>query len=349
MSIFNKKTKSEDLIPVIRNSGDAGLLIWKYPDENIPVNSFLEVMPGERAIFIKNGEIQQEFGDGTYQLTAEKYSFIRRLINKITGKTQLFNCVVYFVNAADTRELKWGTDAPIQVRDKVYGIRTEVKSRGAYKIRICDPALFLKRLVGSNVNYRDNDAFDDWFAEEFQGKIKSEISKFLNDLDRELIGIDEYCDDIADKIKPKFNDIVSKYGLYCVSFSIAALTVDIRKYDIIDQSQLESVATIKKAQGNRGAMDILGAGWDKQQSADMLRDLVKNPTAAAGIGVSMAANGLFGNIGGAPQTVTNNTVHARSSTDESVERLAKLKKLYEAGLIDEADYNAKKSEILGQI
>ncbi|MFR7893515.1 MAG: SPFH domain-containing protein [Dysosmobacter sp.] len=44
-------------------------------------NSTLVVMPGEEAIFIKGGTIEQTFDNGTYKLSTENYPFISRLRN----------------------------------------------------------------------------------------------------------------------------------------------------------------------------------------------------------------------------------------------------------------------------
>lgn len=340
MGLFKKKSSGNDeqYSSVVKNSGAAGLLIWRYPEETFKVNTPLIVMPGEQALFIKNGEIVQAFDNGSYTLSPEEYSFIRRLLNKLTGKVYTFDCVVYFVNAADTRELLWGTQTPIQVRDRVYGIRTDVKARGAYKIRITEPAAFLKRLVGSNVDYRDDEVLDDYFAEEFQGKIKAAVSGLLNSLERELIGIDEYADELSQKIKPRIDEAVGEYGLSCVSFSISGLDVDISKYDAIDESQMSAVAAEKKAQGDRRAMDILGDGWEKQQSAELLAELVKG--APAEIAASGTAVGLARMI--SPET------RAAEKPDVAV-TLTKLKELFDAGLITESEYAAKKAQILERI
>ena len=104
-------------------------------------------MPGETAIFVEGGNIVQQFSEGTYELTTNNYPFISRLKNALSGGISTFHCVIYFLKNADSMELKWGTDDPIQVRDKVYGIRTSVQARGSYKVRIENPALFLEKLI----------------------------------------------------------------------------------------------------------------------------------------------------------------------------------------------------------
>lgn len=51
------------------------------------------------------------------------------------------------------------------------------------------------------------------------GKIKSAVSKFLNGLQQELIGIDAYMDELSEQIEPYIDEVVSDYGLKCVKFS----------------------------------------------------------------------------------------------------------------------------------
>ena len=64
---------------VIKNSASGELLIWRQPEEDFNTNSTLVVMPGEQAIFIKEGNIEQVFENGTYRLSTENYPFISRL------------------------------------------------------------------------------------------------------------------------------------------------------------------------------------------------------------------------------------------------------------------------------
>ena len=372
---------------VIKNSGSGELLIWRQPEEDFNTNSTLIVMPGEEAIFIKGGTVEEVFENGTYKLSTENYPFISRLRNAFTGGISTFNCVVYFVRKADSQEIRWGTETPIQVRDKVWGVRTDARVRGAYKVRVENPVKFLEKLIGNNVPYQLQGELDKYFASEFQGKIKSAVSKFLNSLEQELIGIDAYMDELSEKIEPYIDEVVAEYGLKCVRFSLAGLDIDSTKYDIIDESQMASISKAKLAQGDKAVMDILGNDWARQQSANILGDLARNPGAGgvgamgAGIGMGMAAGNVFGNManqmfapmGGqsqqqnpvqpqtqqspasrfAPkmQSVPQQATPASSSAsaDDPVEVLGKLKKMLDAGLIEQSEYDAKKNEILSRM
>lgn len=369
---------------VIKNTGPGELLIWRQPEEDFNTNSTLIVMPGEEAIFIKGGTVEQVFENGTYKLSTENYPFISRLRNAFTGGISTFNCVVYFVRKADSQEIRWGTETPIQVRDKVWGIRTDARVRGAYKVCIENPVTFLEKLIGNNIPFQLQGELDKYFASEFQGKIKSAVSKFLNGLQQELIGIDAYMDELSEQIEPYIDEVVSDYGLKCVKFSLAGLDIDNSKYDVIDESQIAAISKGKLAQGDKAAMDVLGDNWGKQQAANILGDLARNPGAGgigamgAGMGMGMAAGSVFGNManqmfapisqsmpqnvpqqqpqatpapGGrfAPKGATVPQAAPQSPVEDPIEVLGKLKKMLDAGLIEQAEYDSKKQEILSRM
>lgn len=309
MSLFSKNPNEAAYVggkkhwtDVIKNSGSGELLIWRQPEEDFNTNSTLIVMPGEEAIFIKGGTVEQVFENGTYKLSTENYPFISRLRNAFSGGVSTFNCVVYFVRKADSEEILWGTQSPIQVRDKVWGIRTDARVRGAYKVRIENPAKFLEKLVGNNVPYKFQEDLNLYFGNEFQGKIKTAVSKFLNSLEQELIGLDAYLDELSEQILPYIDEVLEDYGLKCVSFSLAGLDIDATKYDVLDEAQIEMTHKIRGAQGDKAVMGILGDDWARQQSANILGDLANNPgaggvaAAGAGVGMGMAAGGVFGSM-----------------------------------------------------
>ncbi|NLC97282.1 MAG: SPFH domain-containing protein [Erysipelotrichaceae bacterium] len=374
--IFYKGGKKH-FTDVIKNSNSGNMLIWRQPEEDFNTNSTLIVMPGETAIFIKGGNIEKTFEKGTYVLSTNNYPFISRLRNAFTGGISTFNCVVYFVRKADSQEIKWGTETPIQVRDKKWGIRTDIRANGAYKIRIDNPSMFLEKLVGNNVNSLTQYDILNYFSKESQGKIKSIVSQFLNNLEQELIGLDAYIDEISERITPFIDEIFYEYGVKCIKFSIAVFDVDITKYDQIDISQIEKVSKINLSQGDLETMNILGDNWGRQKAANILEELASNPgagssgTVGAGMGMGIAAGNIFGTMASqmfAPmnnqnQTVTNkqNNIQSNSSRfsrkkdnenkdlEDPLEAMSKLKKMLDAGYISKEEFDKKKDEILSRI
>jgi membrane protease subunit (stomatin/prohibitin family) len=343
---------------VIKNSATGELLIWRQPEEDFNTKSTLIVMPGEQAIFVKGGSVEQVFESGTYKLTTQNYPFISRLRNATTGGISTFNCVVYFVRTAHTKELYWGTDSPIQARDKIWGVRTDLRARGAYKVHIDNPVMFLEKLLGNNIRFECQEELDDYFFNEFQSKIRSVISRGVNELQTELIGLDAMLDEFSAQLAPSIDEVVSQYGLKCDSFSIAALDVDKSKYDAIDEAQVEAARRAKFAQGEAAEINILGDKWEKQQAVNIMQNLSTNPNSAgmgtlgAGLGMGFMAGGAFGSLAGQvlnPAANTEQNQNTNPKGEDPVEVLAKLKKLLDAGLIEQSEYDAKKAEILSRM
>ncbi|MGL4942379.1 MAG: SPFH domain-containing protein [Thermoguttaceae bacterium] len=363
---------------VIKNSGPGDLLIWRQPEEDFNTGSTLIVMPGEEAIFIKGGVIEQTFDNGTYKLATENYPFISRLRNAATGGISAFNCMVYFVRKAHSMEILWGTSSPIQVRDKLLGVATKLRARGAYKIQIGNPQKFLTKLFGNNnPSLASQELLDDYFANEFQGKIKSSITRALNETQTELLGIESRIEEFAEAVQPFLGEAFEDYGLKMIKFSIAALDVDDdelrRRYDTIG---MDAIAKMRNAQADRGVMDVLGNDWGRQQAANILGTVAANPgsggiaAAGAGLGMGMAAGGMFGNMAQqmfspmqqqAPQPIApqpsgrftqksaDTSPTPSGGADDPVATLKKLKEMLELGLIEQTEFDTKKAEIMSRM
>ncbi len=343
MSLFRKNPNEsaytggkKHIADVIKNTASGDFLVWRQPEEDFNDGSTLIVMPGEEAVFIKGGIIEQVFSNGTYLLSTENYPFIGRLWNARTGGISVFNCVVYFVKKSLSVEVKWGTDSPIQVRDKKLGIATKLKARGSYKLAVDNAGAFISKLVGNNTALEKPQDLEDYFFGEFQGKIKSVIAKEINDREEELLGIDARLGDFSEAITPLFQEVLGSYGLKCINFTVSAIDIDdseLRaKYDAIgmdayEQSRqgdvkaentikqgradaevklkeglVEAQIMIAKGKAQKEVMDALGEhGWSKQQAAEILKSLASNSggdfaLAGAGFGVGMAMSTPFANL-----------------------------------------------------
>lgn len=311
---------------VIKNSGPGELLVWRQPEEDFNNGSTLIVMPGEEAVFIKDGIIEQVFSNGKYTLSTENYPIISRWRNARTGGISTFNCVVYFVKKALSMEIRWGTDSPIQVRDKKLGIATKLKARGAYKICVDNPSVFITKMLGNNIAFQHPQDLDNYFFNEFQSKIRTIIAKTLNEQEEELLGIDARLDELSNAISPFFQEILGEYGLKCINFVVSAIDIDENelrtKYDAIEmdmygqerqgdvtahntvkigraEAQVEyekgvaqARVLVEQGKAEKEVMDYLGElGWSKQKAAEILKTLAANPgngsLATAGAGFGM--------------------------------------------------------------
>lgn len=165
-----------------------------------------------------------------------------------------------------------------------------------------------------------------------------------------------------------------------IKFSIAALDIDDdqlrRRYDEIG---MDAIAKLRNAQADKGVMDVLGNDWGRQQAANILGTLAENPgsggvaSAGAGVGMGMAAGNVFAGMAQqmfipiqpqtsaqsvVPQTSSRFTQRPESSSlssgetgsgEDPVATLKKLKEMLDLGLIEQAEYDAKKTEIMSRM
>ncbi len=400
-------------LDVLKNSGPAGVLIWKQPEEDFNTNSVLVVNPGEEAIFVKDGEIVNVFQNGRHQLKTENYPFLSRIRNILSGGVSTFNCFVYFVRKADTMEILWGTDSPIQLRDPVQGIATSIKARGSYKVSVADSSKFLVKLVGSNLTNLGPNDLERYFSNQFQSKIKSTIAKGLKETNEELLGVCSELEEFSEKITPGMQGVLDEYGLKLVNFSISAM--DIPEDD--PNRQL-----LEKAFAKKREFDVMGAGYQTIKGIEIMGNMSENMAsgsgegggmgsmagAGMGLGLGMAAGGAFGNMAGQifqgaqqgypqqpqqgypqqpqqgypqqpqqgypqqpqqgypqqpqqgypqqpqqgyPQQPQQGYPQQppQAAAEDPMERLGKLKKMLDAGLIEQAEYDAVKKDILSKM
>lgn len=352
MGLFNNKNQNEAAyvggkkhwVDVIKNSGDSDMLIWRQPEEDFNTNSTLIVMPGEEAIFVKGGVIEQTFTNGIYKLETQNYPFISRLRNAFSGGVSTFNCVVYFVKTAHSQEIDWGTMSPIQYFDEAFG-NLNVKSYGAFKVHINNPAKFLTKLIGNNVEFETQQGLKKYFANEFQMHIVNSLSQTLDNLKASGKVIFETVRntvEIAAAIEPHIAEIISSYGLTLDAFSVASCKA------VSDDPEIQKMIT------DRARMNYLGQNWAAQQQVDILKNMSNNPGAGgiaamgAGMGMGFASGGVFGNM--AQQTMQGQTIaNPTTFANPTMEKLKQLKEMLDMGLISQADFDAKKGEILSQM
>lgn len=301
---------------VIKNTSVSNALAWRQPEEDFNTNSTLIVQPGEQAIFLKDGLIEEVFDAGRHVLSTNNYPFISRLRNAFSGGISTFNCVVYFVRIATSLEIRWGTDTPIQIRDKMLGVQTNLMARGSYRVKIADAGKFLTYFLGNRINSLEPDDLQDYIGREFLTDIKSTIATYANESDSELLGISSRQRELSDKISPILREALEKMGMQLERFSISGLDLADdelrRRYDEIG---MDVYAKVRNAQGDRAVMDTLGTAWAAQQQVDILKNMSQQEGGLSGAGAQIGA-GLMGGMAGYAigQQVFNGGVTAPATT-----------------------------------
>lgn len=281
-----------ELYSVIKNDGPADVLYWKFQGEDFRTGTQLIVAESEEALFVRDGVIYETFTGGKFTLTTNNYPFIDKIRAFFSGGVNSFNCKVYFVNKADLLELKWGTDAPILLRDPVWSIATNVQGRGSYTIRVKDSKKFVLKFVGSSAQIVTPDLIRQQFKSVVNQKIKTLIGKSILSSSMEILTTIADLDAFAEAMRPGFTDVLDEYGIELVNLYIGALEIPEG-----DPGRIK----LEEAAANRAQMTMLGNDWQRVQGRDIMMAMADNEGTAgsvagmgAGMGMGMAAGGAFG-------------------------------------------------------
>lgn len=244
----------------------------RYGNE-IKYGAMLTVRESQIAVFVNEGLIADLFEPGLYKLETNNLPILSTLQSWPHGFESPFKAEVYFFNTKRFTDLKWGTKNPIMLRDKEFG-PVRLRAFGTYAIRISDPLIFLKEVVGTNGQFA---------TDEITGQLRNLIvSRFASILGESGVPIldlaanyDELSDFIGNRIQPEFQ----AYGL-----EITKLLVE----------NISLPDTVEKALDRRSSMGVIGNLHDyaAYQAAESMRAAAENPAGGAaegiGLGVGMA-------------------------------------------------------------
>ncbi len=160
MGIFNRKRtdgmtfdgQGDDrrgFIDVIQFNGSPDDIVWKFPYNNISTAAQLVVNQSQEAVFLKDGEVADIFGPGTKTLSANNIPILQKLINLPFGENTPFVAEVWYVSKTVRRNLKFGTERPVDIWDPLIQNSVPVRAFGQYGVRIADSAAFLREMVGT--------------------------------------------------------------------------------------------------------------------------------------------------------------------------------------------------------
>jgi membrane protease subunit (stomatin/prohibitin family) len=150
----------KNLLKVIEwkdNSKDT--VVYKYPlDEKhvIMTGSTLVVREGQIAIFVHKGKIAHVFDPGTHRLITSNFPFLTELLSVATGFESPIKSDVYYINTKQFIGQKWGTQNPIPLRDKDFGV-VRLRGYGVYSFRVIDGKAFMQEVFGTNDVYKTQD------------------------------------------------------------------------------------------------------------------------------------------------------------------------------------------------
>ena len=136
-------------------------MVWRFERQGneIKYGAKLTVREGQTAVFVNEGEIADTFTPGMYELFTRNLPILSTLQAWPHGFESPFKAEVYFCSSRVFTDLKWGTKNPVIARDAEFG-PVRLRAFGTYAIRIKDPAVFLREVVGTDGHFTVDEISD---------------------------------------------------------------------------------------------------------------------------------------------------------------------------------------------
>jgi len=289
------------IIDVVKWDGSLEAFVWKFPSDNLRLGTQLVVKPGQEAIFVRGGQILDQFSDGTYTLASGNIPMLTSLLSLPFGGNTPFQAEVWFVNKLTKLNNRFGTPTPLQLEDPKYGLIVPVRAFGLYGFRVDDAGLFLKTLTGTARVFGAEK-----ISEYFRGRVLSCVGTNIGAaLIQKSISITQmaiHLESLSDYCRERISAEFSKYGLELMSFYFESINVPEKDPSYIKLKQIKE----KAAELNIIGRDI----YQYDKSMDVLKTAAGNEGAGStvmqtGIGLGMGAM-VGGHVGQqASQMVTH--------------------------------------------
>ena len=298
---------------------------------------------------------QSIFAGGGFINSTIKTSWERFKFGGVAGAEQ----TAWYVNIKEIPGNKFGTQSEIYWDDAYLNAQVGAVTRGTYSLQIVDPILFIKVFVPVEYLRPDSPAFD--FADmdnpageqlfnEVVGSLSAAFSKYTNDPDKgnritkiqsDQIG---FANCLSEAVEEAYQ-WESGRGLKIIKVAITAIEYD--------EDTKKLLSDVKKADALSGAR---GNSFMQQAAARGIQGAGENGggtgLAFMGMGVNSVANvaGAFNNNQQVPGVGANSTTVAAQQPQEEdpYEKLAKLKKLLDDGVISQEEFDAEKAKLLGK-
>ena len=278
-----EKIKGEfiDIVQWLDDTNDTLVYRFERYGNEIKYNAKLVVREGQMAAFINEGQLADVFKPGTYSLTTQNLPVLATLKGWKYGFESPFKAEVYFCSTRQFTNLKWGTPGPVTMRDPEFGA-VRVTAFGLYSIKVKDPAVFIREIVGTDGNFTT-----DGIQDNLRGKIGTRIKEVMPDAGIPIIDLESKVIQLGETLRTK------------IAPAIEALGLELTEVQVQDIGLPEEV---ERAIDKAGAMRAIGnmQTYTQYETASSINDAANNPggLAAAGVGVGMGF-GMGGQMAGA--------------------------------------------------
>lgn len=340
-------------LAIARPDDAKDLWVYKHPDQTIPMKAQLTVDQDEIAMFFKDGKFVGSFSAGRHTLDSSNIPFLGQLVDKFTGGN-VFIAEVFFVNTREHASIKFGTSVG-DVPDPQTGLRVRLMVHGDFSAKVFDPAKFVIGLVGQRM--ADNSQFIGWFKSQVQKTIKDHIAELIVKENWPMMKVTSgaYTEEIETHTVGSVRKHIESYGVEIVRFGDFTISMDQADRERLDKL-VERAAYINMSGGM--------AGYQQLAQAEMMMGAAEGMKKGGGAGGALEGAGIGMGFAMAGQMM-NQFQQARApgpapaaaaapaeppmSKDQIMGMLKQLGELKQVGVLTEAEFDAKKKELLAKL
>ena len=330
------------------------VLMWRFPiqDEEIQNGASLTVRDSQAAMFVDEGVTADVFQAGTFKLTTQNLPVLTNLKNWSKLFESPFKSDVYFFNLRQQLSRRWGTSQPVTVRDADFGA-VALRAFGMYSFRIADPALFFKEVTGVTAEYRGEQ-----LEEQLRNVAVTQLATAFGTSNIPFLDMAANQVALSQKMTELLQPLFAAMGLLLESFNVESVTLP---------------EALQKRMDERMGMGIVGdlSRYTQYQTAQAIPIAAQNEGGVAGIGAGLAAGMGMGNAmtaammgqqvapqgqpvvqaaqTAAPVAAATVAATAPAAGEDLAGKLTQLKTLLDQGLINQADYDTAKAEVIKKI
>ena len=282
---------SGQFIDVIHWTDDTrDTLVWRFEREGheIKYGAKLTVREGQAAVFVHEGQLADVFTPGLYMLETNNMPIMTTLQHWDHGFRSPFKSEIYFVSTNRFTDLKWGTKNPVMLRDPEFG-PTRIRAFGTYTIKVTDPALFLREIVGTDGEFTTPE-----ITFQIRNIIVQESSRAMAGSGIPVLDMAANTGDMGKLIAAEVSKTLAEYGLVMPEFYIENISLPPAVEAALDKRTSMGLA------GDLGKFTQYSAAEAMTQAAQNQGGAGAGMGAGMGVGMGMAMGGMMGPWGQMP-------------------------------------------------
>jgi membrane protease subunit (stomatin/prohibitin family) len=174
MGVFDFVKQGVQEMMIARPDHLKNLIVYKHPDQNVPMYAQLTVDSDECAVFFKDGRVVGVLPPGRQTLHSQNIPFLNNLITSYTGGN-VFIAEIFFVKTSPIYGVQFG--GPIgDMLDPLTGEQVTPRIFGEFSIVVIDPIRFVVGYHGQAAG-GDNDQTLNWVKGIFLNGVRTTLGE----------------------------------------------------------------------------------------------------------------------------------------------------------------------------